>query len=285
MKSLIVLIITHKPVLDKYEQISVSRCMTILSKYEIRFVVPQSMDITFYNNLFPKIHFDFVPDICLSTYENFNKLKIDLNFYKRYRSFQYILFYEPDAYIFEDRLSYFINKKIDYVGAPWLQIEENNKMTFTGVGNGGFCLRKVETKFKLILALRASIYLEQFKMFNDFGIIPRIPILLIRLIRNLSIKSEMELKFNYHEDGFWTISLPDYLDKRIYNSYFLKYLTKYFFTPNYKIATISDSLKFSFETLPERLYEFCDFHLPMGCHAWNKKGTDFWLKFIDTDSL
>ena len=75
-------------------------------------------------------------------------------FYRAFSAHRYLLIYQTDAYVFRDELMLWANKGYDYIGAPWIdkspQTKQRiwidlNRFTLGKVGNGGFCLRKIES--------------------------------------------------------------------------------------------------------------------------------------------
>ncbi len=157
MKDLVViLIISHKPVLDKYELISLTQCYKILGRFPIRIICPEGLDVTFYKKNLSNPHFDFIDPIWQSNYANFNRLKIDPFLYQRYSNYQFILFYEPDAFVFRDELEYWCNAGYDYIGAPWFEgwHDATSESNIKGVGNGGFSLRNVKSILNQIKILK-----------------------------------------------------------------------------------------------------------------------------------
>ena len=58
-----------------------------------------------------------------------------------FAKYEYILIYQTDCWVYEDRLDEFMDKGYDYYGAPWKL--EGLTWSKNSVGNGGFSLRKV----------------------------------------------------------------------------------------------------------------------------------------------
>jgi hypothetical protein len=50
---------------------------------------------------------------------------------------------------------------------------------------------------------------------------------------------------------------------------------------DFRIATIEDAIKFSFEVKPDYLFELNNRKLPMGCHAWWRYNLAFWKPYIE----
>ena len=140
----IVIIISHKPVLTKWELISLRQCVRILGTHPMTFICPEGLDATWYRTFVPEIPIKHVDRRWLSTPAMFAAFKISPFLYEKYHGFEYILFYEPDAFVFSDRLDEWCDRDLDYVGAPWFEgLSEPTSDRIIGAGNGGFSLRRV----------------------------------------------------------------------------------------------------------------------------------------------
>ncbi|NJL77188.1 MAG: hypothetical protein HC892_21410 [Saprospiraceae bacterium] len=113
----VILIITHKPQLTTFEQISIQQCVRVLGDYRKVFICPKGMDTNYYTTHFPDIAIHSIPAYWQSNYKRFNRLKINPLLYKTFQQYNYILFYEPDAFVFKDELLEWCNKGFSYVGA------------------------------------------------------------------------------------------------------------------------------------------------------------------------
>jgi hypothetical protein len=51
--------------------------------------------------------------------------------------------------------------------------------------------------------------------------------------------------------------------------------------PWYRVPTPEQALDFGFEVQPALMYALNQQRLPMGCHAWEKHGFDFWKPLIE----
>ena len=150
-----VVIPTHKEELNPLEKISLAQCRKVLGRYPIIFAVPEGKNFPYTAPnesvvKFPPQHFQ--------TIEAYNRLVISPIFYEKFLDFDYILIYQLDAFVFYDALEDFCRLGYDYIGAPWPYYAWANfvhKKT-PRVGNGGFCLRKVETCYKVVQAFAAS---------------------------------------------------------------------------------------------------------------------------------
>jgi Protein of unknown function (DUF5672) len=264
-----ILIIIHKEQPSEFEKISILQCAKILNKRDIYFICPEGFNGEIYRSLAPSAVFHFIDPKWQKNYSMFNRMKVLPFIYERFRQYKYVLFYEPDAFVFEDVLDYWCSKNLDYMGAPWFENFDNKEGQgeFLGVGNGGFSLRKIESHLK---ALKTFAWLVnprenwKFRMktgpkgltwFKHAG-----GFLLDYVIRNNSYK--WLNKYQGHEDQFWGLSLSKKFE--------------WFKVPDYKTAAA-----FAFEMQPHRLYILNNNQLPFGCHAWWKYDLDFWKPHIE----
>ena len=258
-----IVIISHKEILSDFELISLNQCCNVFKNRSIFLIVPDSLDLKNYNSVIDSLKVVRTKDKNLCTYEAFNRYKISIGLYWKFRKYDYILFYEPDAYVFKDDLDFWMDKNYSLIGAPWLE-NVNDKLIFNGVGNGGFSLRHVNSHIKALLTF---MYIENPKSlvssvmdFPNRNIIQKY----LSILKRLTISNNTFFlfnDFNYHEDVFWSNHVS-----RIYDWFV--------------IPLPEEALKFSFEVEPLKLFELNNFNLPMGCHAWAKYDLDFWLPKI-----
>jgi hypothetical protein len=64
------------------------------------------------------------------------------------------------------------------------------------------------------------------------------------------------------------------------NDNILSLLYKKCFFHEFSVAPVEKAIGFSFEKLPQKLYNLNHNNLPFGCHAWFKYDFDFWEPFI-----
>lgn len=258
-KQLIVIPI-YKTELTNEEVISLKQCFKILGKHSIKFIAPLGLEITFYEKIVnEKLVIEYFDPTFFKNISGYNRLMLSLDFYSRFKSFDYMLVYQLDCYVFRDELEFWCNKGYDYIGAPWLEEfyyrkTRSEKLKFLirrffnlkmnkyinkdilvyQVGNGGFSLRKIS---KFIYTLQHTDFnaIDKFKESND-------PMAL------------------FNEDIFW--------------SFEAKKIKK----PNYKIAS-----KFALDLGADIGIRLNNGELPFGCHAWNKKYY-YWNKYIKNES-
>lgn len=268
-RQVIIAIINHKPELSDYEKISLRQCLNVLGNYPIWMVVPESLDISRIKTEFDSLRILRVKDRYLSNYRNFNRFKINPMIYRYFSQYEYLLYYELDAFVFADFLKYWCTQGYDFIGAPWLSRLQSGNIRFDGVGNGGFSLRRISAHLSVLYTYKKckknSEILASYRMLNIKGKIRYFPQLLMLLI---GLKGNTHWWFNDYEeneDKFWSQAVPIAI-------------------PDFKVADPMTALKFSFELLPEELYKLNDQQLPFGCHSWYKdEQLSFWKQFIEKE--
>jgi hypothetical protein len=268
MKKVVVLVISHKAILSENEIKSLRQLYKILGHYPIKFIVPHALDVSNYAQVNENLEFKFIDPKWQSNYRQFNRLKIDPLIYKMFADYEYILFYEPDAWVFKDNLLEWCEKNYDYVGAPWFKTKPEQsdlEKAFLGVGNGGLSLRKVSTMLKVLHSFKYVHSYRQCQLFLDKQ--PNMTFIKkkLSLIKSFTISNNFYYLFNdfgNNEDYFW----GEYVAKRF----------KWFTVPN-----MEEALKFSFEKRCEESFTYLNKELPFGCHAWwNIETTNFWKDYI-----
>lgn len=263
--SVVVLIITHKPQLNAYEYISIKQCYNVLGNHPIVFICPEHLDTTFYQNTFPDCIIHQIPSKWQKNYKQFARLKMNPLLYEHYKRYEYIFFYEPDAFVFKDEMAYWCSLGYSYLGAPWFEGMSNAKENapFLGVGNGGFSLRKIEDHLKVIHTHQRIFRTKDFGLFWNWN--SNKPLRVLKFIYRYLVGNSTHHRWNnfqWGEDRFWGLYVSRAID--------------WFTTPSLELAR-----RFSMETLPRRLYEENDKQLPFGCHAWWRYDLDFWRPHIE----
>lgn len=266
-EEVIIVIPVYKNVPFENEKKSLHQCITILKNYPVCFACGESFDI---KNYIPLISHksDFkierFKDSYFKSVSTYNRLCLSLNFYKRFTHYKYMLLYQPDAWVFKDEIKYWCSLGYDFIGAPWFEGWGNATpdSAYLGVGNGGFCLRKVRSFIKVLYSFAYIIpFLSVLRNFKHNPSLKK----LFRAMKNLTITNNTFFLFNnydFQEDYFWGLVAS----KRF----------KWF-----KVADKEIASKFSLEGNAPLLYELNNKQLPFGCHAWEKYNTDFWLQFIN----
>lgn len=273
MKKCIVIIPIYKQELTKEEAASLNQCKKILAKYDIKYVCPTSLDICEYSKIadFEAVRFD---DKWFKSVFAYSRMLVSPDFYQVFKEYEYMLIYQLDAWVFEDKLEYWCEQNYDYIGAPWFEKFDTtniNSKIMEYAGNGGFSLRKISTLIDILtLAHNSKNPIMSFKtIYTKEGTSSILNIFrLPKSIKKYFSKSnqyDYVLKFeDFCEDNL--------LVNRIRKSY-----------PNFKAAKFDVAKYFSFEAHPSRLYKECNNHLPFGCHAFKKYDWDFWKNHINIE--
>ena len=96
------------------ELVSLRQCLHILGNRDIVYLCSEKLDTSFYENIndefgVPFAKQTFEPD-CFSNVAAYNKLCFDLRLYRAFGNYQFLLLYQLDAFVFEDRLDYWCGR-------------------------------------------------------------------------------------------------------------------------------------------------------------------------------
>lgn len=252
-----VVIPIHKSQLSEYEMYSIRNNCSILARYPIVVIKPQSLDLEFLKGEFPAIRFESFRDDCFKSIETYNRLMMSEDFYRRFIAYEYILICQTDAFVFSDELLDWCNRGYDSVGAPWvvkrshelppaclyykarkvvnaLRGRRDRGVTDYKVGNGGLSLRRVSSHLRVVTEFRDTV--------------------------NWYLANSGNPKFN--EDVFFALE-PN--RRGLEFSY-----------PDWR-----EALQFSIDKYPAYCWQLAGEKLPFGCHAWFRYGgLEFWKPIV-----
>lgn len=242
-----VVIPIYKYNLTDNELISLSRCISILNRYDIIIVAPETLQLNKIDLLTSQKY--RVTRFCnkyFNSIQDYNHLLLSKQFYYSFIKYRYILICQLDTFIFDDSLSYWCSLSYDYIGAPWIACEWTNdivwKEYFANYFNNGF----------------AKYFTNHINMVGNGG-------LSLRNVRSfiiaLSLLHDKANKWLRNEDTFWSFEVPKYL-------------------PFFKIPDVRTASKFSIETEPQECMKMNDGNLPFGCHAWEKYDPEYWRQIL-----
>lgn len=241
------------------ETFSLQQCVKVLGgKYTLCLVHPEHLDVSSLLHTYEQLTSKALSDTHFTSLGQYNAMMLSTWFYRLFESYEYMLVYQLDAFIFRDELQSWVEKGYDWIGAPWLPNHKFFQYTvgdairwirkilrpagttpkvthaqlYYNVGNGGFCLRKIS---KMIAVT------EQYK-----DLIDRI---------EFGDRTSME-------DVFLAVYLKHRSGLR---------------TPHWR-----EAIRFAFESNFEHCHKLNKGILPMGCHGWSKPHNyqRFWHKFI-----
>lgn len=257
----IIVIPTHKYCPSVDELMSLRQCTSVLKGHPVCIVCPDGLDVTQYCDILSATGADWSVERFSQRFfdgiKGYNLLMLDKDFYKRFADYKYMLVYQLDAWVFRDELDYWCEKGYDYIGAPWIE-EQGSNLTFSGVGNGGFSLRRIQ-HFIDILSYKGPV-----RDANQLNLDNRLKNKIYRFLYNLGYQNTISY---YKKD--------ESLFEDIFLSIFLSNTKLRAKMPDAETASL-----FAFEEHPSFLYSKTH-RLPFGCHAWKKYEYDsFWKNYI-----
>jgi hypothetical protein len=247
---------------------SFKQCFSILRSHSITVLAPKNLNLELYREVVSEFEVIFIDPIWQSSLAQYNKLKVSGYFYKLFKSYQYLLTYELDGWVFKDELEYWCNKNYEYIGAPWFEgwdkADKDSKIV--GVGNSGFSLRSVPASIRILKRISFLKRLRTFWFKNHIQAVIRFSSVLSLLKRAFKIDNYDSLN--------WALVQKDLLEDFFWSQVISKAFS------DYKVGSISDAIKFSFEVNPAHLFKLNEMRLPFGCHAWDKHDPKFWEPYI-----
>ncbi|SCD21348.1 GT_2_WfgS_like [Proteiniphilum saccharofermentans] len=223
------------------------------------FVMPENFVIDESFSGFADIPVERFPDYFFTSISGYNRLMLDVDFYRRFSGYKYMLIHQTDAFLFKPDLQYWCSKNYDYIGAPWLAPRKIKKAElyafvlavcpwiysdskrrsvklYNNIGNGGLSLRKIGTFIKILESAK------------------------VQMILNTYLEKQVSGTL-YNEDIFWSFE-----GRRLY---------KKFNKPDWR-----EAMYFSTELHPSFAYNLMHKQLPFGCHAPFVYEPEFWKDHI-----
>lgn len=144
MNKCCIVIPSYKEKLEGNDKLSFDRCIEIFGKNRpIKVVIPSNISTDFYDSYGSLIEIVRVDGKNMESVNSYSNMLCNKDFWNLFTDFEYILIYQTDCWVFEDKLDYFIEMGYDWYGAPWPFW--NNQ-----VGNGGLSLRKVSKMIEIV---------------------------------------------------------------------------------------------------------------------------------------
>ncbi len=227
--------------------------------------------IEFYKSWKITLHIKYFASKYFIEVKGYNELLKTFQFYEQFKAYQYILIFQTDAHVFKDELQFWIDKNYDYIGAPWFNKQANNNKEnqFAGVGNGGFCLRNIQSTIRILKRVKRLSALRNCWFKSHLQSLVRFEIFISYFknyfkIKDTKLVSDLLITPYINEDHYLSQTLANIFS-------------------DYKVALVADAVKFSFEVNPAFLYKLNNEQLPFGCHAWEKYDQQFWKPIILKD--
>ncbi len=250
-RSVAITIPVYRTRMTDLEEFALARCVTVLDRYPILFFGPESLD---YNNYLARVNSASVvrlPDRYFRTLETYSELLLSPGFYQVFSDYEFILIYQLDAFVFRNDLEYWCSRNFDYIGAPWW----DERIGWTGVGNGGFCLRKPASCLKVLTSRHKEDPKALWAHVRKFTPNPWIRALKFprKIKRHLGIASTVDhflpgfIRRGCAEDSFWGFAAVRYC-------------------PEFRVAPVDDAIRFAIEGGLEQAASHYQNRPPFGCH-------------------
>ncbi len=142
MKRCAIAIPCYKKNLTNNEKIALEQCLSVLGNYDIYFVCPEGIQADF---LSETIGVKYYPPDWFLDRMAYSDFMLTSDFYESFIDYEYVLIYQLDAFVFNDKLEHFCDLGYDYMGASWtpgLVTVSEEGSNVIHVGNGGFSLRR-----------------------------------------------------------------------------------------------------------------------------------------------
>jgi hypothetical protein len=266
-KEVVIVIPIYKSKPENVEWSSIKQTFRVLGEYTIAFVHPLELDVEVYKSFGGNSIFQPFSDKYFLGIEGYNSLLLSQEFYERFTDYQFMLICQPDAWVFRNEISLWIQQSYDYMGAPWISEVKGDEIVYDipSGGNGGFSLRNISVFLK-VLRSRIRWYTpgecwNEIRKFHGLpGSLLRIPVWVAMIMGYRNNVRWFVLTFGRNEDVFWSV-------------YALKFLH------SFKAAPGIEEINFAWEKCAPELFKLQG-KLPMGCHAWEKWYPEFWKKHI-----
>lgn len=274
--SICIVIPINRESINEFEIQSVKQCIKVLGDYTIYFVCPEDLDLSFYKEKFKEINsFVFFDKNYFKDLNGYNKLMLNDLFYKSFSSYEYMIIYQTDCFVFRDELVFWAEKNFDYIGGLWFEEFIKNPedgATLWYPGNGGFSLRKIKTMIDLLTSKKPvknwrQLITEKRNTTSGYFFKDIKEILLFLL--NI---------FGYKNNSSYYAKLWEGNEDVFFSNMSLMYKLL-------KVPLVDESLFFSWDRRPDYLFSKYK-QLPFACHAWFREdypyagNNSFWSKII-----
>ena len=210
-KKLAIVVPTQKFNLNNTEEEVIQRLSKLYSgQYSLYLVIPEDSTINYEERGFKNIYLD--SKFFYNGIQGNNNLCFDVNFYKIFQNYNFMLMHHVDAIILKDEVEHWISKNYSYIGGPSF-----HKNLFTKEPifpkyfcNGGLSLRKI-SDFIMVLNSK-KIYFNQFDLnvIKSLMKFKHIHQYINLIFKNYKFKSNFDVQnfvneYFLNEDFFWTM--------------------------------------------------------------------------------
>ena len=207
---LAIIVPTQKSYLNYIEKEVINRISQLYSKrFSLFFILPEGSKINYRIKGFENIYLD--PTFFYTNIQGYNSLCMDVNFYKIFENFDFMLIHHLDAIILKDEIELWISKNYSYIGGPSISktLIGKKPKNLKFFCNGGLSLRK-NTDFINVLNSK-KIYFNKFDIRSIKALIlfKHIKQYINLVYKNYYSKNNFDVQnftkeFFLNEDFFWT---------------------------------------------------------------------------------
>ena len=257
--------------LDADEEVSLASFRRHLGGYPLYFVTPEHLRLPdgFVRKNERQIAF---PDSHFHDIGTYNRLLLSAAFYRAFSRHEFLLVGQLDALVLSGEAAHWCRRGWDYIGAPWGDnYRTGGGVELTGVGNGGFSMRRVSSALRVLSAPMPA--------HADYSMGPppkwwywrRVRRLMLginwlrRFLPPISAEAHLRKYYSGNEDVFWGVHAAKV-------------------DPSFRVAPVGEAIRFAFESDPSGCYERSGRQLPFGCHAWTRYDRPFWEKVLEAGS-
>jgi hypothetical protein len=237
--------------LDDDQRVSLAHLAAHLGRYDTFLAVPDSISGTI--DELPTRRFDAR---FFTSHRGYNSLMLSPRFYSAFRDYEFMLVYQLDSLAFRDDLERWCDLGYDYVGAPWTRRDADRGPYFTGAGNGGFSLRRVETCLRAVQARMRPGPRARIALSHALAIARR------AARGPAAVATALRTPYLF-EDKFLALHASALVR-------------------GFRVAPAHVAVGFAFETEPRFCFAQNGGRLPTGCHRWAVNDPEFWRPFLLT---
>jgi Protein of unknown function (DUF5672) len=250
------------------EEISLRHLNHFLGRYDRYLVAPKSLDIDL-----PGFGIKRFSDKFFGSAVAHGRLALSRRFYEAFSDYEYILIYHLDALVFSDQLAQWCAADLDFIGPPWIPCEDSPWVKEPRVGNGGLCLRRVQSFLKVIDSQEYQV--DPTEYWNSFR--AQTP----NYLQYLLLPKKYLKRVRFFNCARWEASrwYANYQRHRNNEEFFWVNRGAHYY-PQFKVAPFEEGLQFAFEVAPRKCFDLNGSKLPFGCHAWPKYDRDFWTPYL-----
>ena len=136
---------------SELERLSLRQLASVMRDWEVRLAAPTGLA----TDAYPADAVDYFPPRWFHSRKSYNALMVSPLFYSRYETYEAILIHQTDAFVFADHLQDWLDRDIDFVGAPhWAGYGLRKDLGLVAVGNGGFSLRRPNAFLEVLRSTR-----------------------------------------------------------------------------------------------------------------------------------